>query len=71
MYMNIEILGTFASVLVLVSFLMKNEKMIRSVNMVGAIVFVIYGICIDAFSVWFLNGILCLVHAYKLLKIKK
>ena len=69
--MNIEILGTFASVLVLVSFLMKNEKMIRSVNMVGAIVFVIYGICIDAFSVWFLNGILCLVHAYKLLKIKK
>ena len=69
--MNIEILGTFASVLVLISFLMKNEKMIRSVNMVGAIVFVIYGICINAFSVWFLNGILCFIHAYKLLKIKK
>jgi uncharacterized protein with PQ loop repeat len=68
--MNIEILGTFASILVLVSFLMKNEKMIRSVNMVGAIVFVIYGVCINAFSVWFFNGVLSLVHAYKLLKIK-
>lgn len=69
--MNFEILGTFASLLVLVSFLMKNEKMIRSVNMIGAIVFVIYGICINAFSIWFLNGILCLVHAYKLLKLRK
>lgn len=69
--MNIELLGTFASILVLISFLMKNERMIRAVNMVGAIVFVIYGICIEAFSVWFLNGALCLVHAYKLLKIKR
>lgn len=69
--MNIELLGTLASVLVLVSFLMKNEKMIRSVNIIGAIVFVIYGICINAFSVWFLNGALCLVHAYRLLRLNK
>ena len=69
--MNYEILGTVASVLVLISFLMKSENMIRSVNMIGAIVFVIYGICINAFSVWFLNSVLCMVHAYKLLKIKK
>ena len=69
--MNIELLGTFASILVLISFLMKNEKMIRSVNIVGAIVFVVYGICIKAFSIWFLNGALCIVHIYRLLKLKK
>ena len=69
--MNIELLGTFASILVLISFLMKNEKMIRSVNIVGALVFVVYGICINAFSVWFLNGALCIVHIYRLLRLKK
>ena len=69
--MNIEVLGTIASILVLVSFMMKDEKTIRSVNIIGAIIFVIYGICINAFSVWFLNGTLCLVHTYRLLKLNK
>ena len=69
--MNIEILGTIASILVLISFTMKNEQMIRSVNIIGAIVFVIYGICINAFSVWFLNAMLCIIHAYRLLKLSK
>ena len=63
--MNIEILGTIASVIVLISFLMKSEKKIRLVNIIGAIIFVIYGIGINAFSVWFLNGSLCLVHIYR------
>ena len=66
--MNYEIIGTFASVLVLISFLMKGEKKIRIVNIFGAITFVIYGILIGAFSVWFLNGALCLIHLYYLLK---
>lgn len=64
--MNYEILGTIASVIVLISFLMKSEKNIRLVNIIGAMIFVIYGICINAFSVWFLNGSLCLVHIYRL-----
>ena len=69
--MNIEILGTIASVIVLISFLMKSEKKIRLVNIIGAIIFVIYGIGINAFSVWFLNGSLCLVHIYRLIKLYK
>lgn len=69
--MNIELLGTIASIIVLISFLMKNEKQIRLVNILGAFIFVIYGICINAFSVWFLNGSLCLVHIYRLFKIKE
>lgn len=69
--MNIEILGTIASIIVLISFLMKNEKQIRLVNILGAFIFVVYGICINAFSVWFLNGSLCLVHIYRLIKIYK
>lgn len=68
--MNIEILGTIASAIVLLSFLMKGEFNIRLVNIIGAIVFVIYGILINAFSVWFLNGALCFIHVYKLFKNK-
>lgn len=66
--MNYEIIGTCASLIVLISFLMKGEKSIRLVNIVGAILFVIYGILIGAFSVWFLNGALVLIHIYKLIK---
>lgn len=66
--MNYEILGTIASIIVLISFLMKGETKIRLINIIGAICFVIYGIMINAFSVWFLNGMLCIIHIYKLLK---
>ena len=66
--MSIEVLGILASVIVLISFTMPNEKLIRMTNIIGAILFVIYGIFVNAFSVWFLNGILCFVHIYKLLK---
>ena len=66
--MNWEILGTIASVIVLISFLMKGETKIRLVNIIGAICFVIYGIMINAFSIWFLNGCLCIIHLVKLSK---
>lgn len=69
--MIFEILGIVASALVLISFLMKNEKGIRKINIFGAFMFVIYGVCINAFSVWFLNGALCLVHMRRLYKLKK
>ena len=67
--MNFEILGTLASVIVLISFLMKGEVKIRLVNILGALLFVIYGININAFSVWFLNGSLLIVHILKLRKL--
>lgn len=63
-----EIIGTIASIIVLISFLFKNEKQIRIINIIGAICFVIYGITINAFSIWFLNGMLILIHIFKLVK---
>ena len=66
--MNFEIIGTIASFIVLISFLMKGEKPIRLVNIVGALLFVIYGVLINAFSVWFLNGALVIIHIIKLIK---
>ena len=66
--MNYEVLGILASVFVLISFLFKKEKSIRLVNIFGAIIFVIYGLLINALSIWLLNGILIFIHLYYLLK---
>lgn len=66
-----EIIGVFASVMVLISFVLNGEKQIRIVNIFGATLFVIYGLLINAFSVWFLNGALLGVHCYKLIKMKR
>lgn len=66
--MNYEIIGTMASIMVLLSFLMVGEKKIRLINIIGALIFVVYGLLINAFSVWFLNGALVIIHLYKIKK---
>ena len=66
-----ELIGVFASVMVLISFVMNGEKKIRIINIFGATLFVVYGLLINAFSVWFLNGMLLFVHLHKLLKMNK
>ena len=69
--MNWEIVGTIASVIVLVSFLMKGEKNIRLINIFGAFLFIVYGVMTNAFSIWFLNAGLLVVHIIKLYQLKK
>ena len=66
MYFNVELIGVFGSIFVLLSFLMKDVKKIRIINIIGALLFVIYGIYINAFSTWFLNGALIIIHIYYL-----
>jgi len=63
-----EILGIIATLFVLLSFLFTNEKRIRQINIIGAVLFVVYGIIIGAISVYVLNGALILIHIYKLYK---
>ncbi len=65
-----ELIGILAGVLVLISFVLSGERKIRMVNIFGAVLFVIYGLSIDALSIWLLNGILIFVHLYYLLKRK-
>ena len=65
-----EFIGILASLFVLVSFLMKKIRTIRIVNIVGAALFVVYGICINSISTWFLNGALIVIHLIFLLKSK-
>lgn len=67
----IEAIGVLASVLVLVSFLFNNTIAIRMVNVLGAAMFVVYGMAIGAFSVWFLNGGLVMVHLFHIVRMMR
>lgn len=64
----IETIGILAGALVLISFLMKGERKIRLINIVGATLFIGYGILINSISVTLLNTGLVLVHIYFLRK---
>lgn len=66
----VEVIGLIATLFVLISFSLNSEKKIRIVNIIGAILFVIYGVLLGAWSVWILNGVLLLVHIKKLIKFK-
>ena len=66
-----EWVGIIATAFVLLSFLQKSEFNIRRINMVGCVLFVVYGILIGSISVWVLNGICFFVHIYKLYKLWK
>jgi len=63
-----EILGITAGIIVLLSFIPKQVKTIREINILGCICFVIYGIGIGAISIYLTNGILCIIHIIKLIK---
>lgn len=62
-YMDwIELIGILGSVFVLISFLMKDILVIRIINIVGSVIFIVYGIIIGAMATWFVNAALIVVH---------
>lgn len=63
-----EWLGIIASAIVLVSFLTSNQIKTRIINMIGCIVFVIYGLLLPAYSTAFMNFALLVVHIVFLTK---
>jgi hypothetical protein len=67
----VEFWGIIATVFVLASFLFNEERQIRTVNIIGALIFVGYGIALRAHSVWILNGVLVIVHVWKLVKMRR
>lgn len=61
------IIGYLASAIVLISFVMKDIRMLRWVNIVGCGLFIIWGILIGEFPVVLTNGGIVLVNLYYLL----
>lgn len=63
-----ECIGILATLCVLVSFTQSKTSRIRVINSIGSVIFIVYGILISSFSVWFLNAAVLVVNIYKLIK---
>ena len=67
----IELLGIIASLFVISAFLFKNVKVIRILDGIGALLYVIYGILIHSYANILLNIVLIIVQIYHLCRLKK
>lgn len=68
--MKYELIGLCGTVFILIAFLFNSEKEIRIFDMIGSVLFVIYGALIGAYSNVVLNGALIIVHIIKLQKMR-
>ncbi len=64
----LEIVGYLASALVAVSLTMRSIIRLRLINLIGAVIFTIYGVLIGAFPVAFVNAFIVLIDLYYLLE---
>ncbi|ASJ97743.1 YgjV family protein [Shewanella marisflavi] len=64
-----EWVGYLASVVVAISLMMSNIKKLRWWNLIGAALFVAYGLAIDALPVALVNFFIVLIDAYYLVKL--
>ena len=62
----LEVFGYFGTALVLTSFLMRDIKWLRAINMAGGLVSMIYAILVNTMPVVVLNASLICINAYQL-----
>ena len=66
--MNIEIWGYISMIFVLLSMLMKNMKLLRIINSISCVMFIIYGIALGAYPIILLNTLVILINVFRLIK---
>ena len=65
----LEIFGYIGTGLVLLSFVMRDIKWLRAVNMAGGLISLIYAICVNTMPVVVLNSSLILINGIQLMRI--
>ena len=62
----IEIVGWIATFVVIGSFLINDMLKLRSVNLMGATLWLVYGIIAGSFSIMFLNIVVMCIQVFKI-----
>ncbi len=62
----LEIVGWIATFVVISSFLVNNMLKLRTINFLGATLWLIYGIIAQSFSIIFLNIVVMCIQSYKI-----
>ena len=66
-YMNyLEVVGWIATFVVIGSFLINDMLKLRSVNLIGATLWLLYGIIAGSFSIMFLNIVVMCIQVFKI-----
>lgn len=65
-----EAIGMAGSLLVMLSYLFTGKKL-RYINIIGSIIFIIYGVMLNGISMIILNSITIVIHLYYILKGEK
>lgn len=66
--MNIEIIGYIATAFILASFMVSDLRVLRVVNILGGIGWMVYGTIMASSSIFIGNLLMVLIHMYKLHK---
>lgn len=66
--MNSEIIGWLGSLFVLLSFIPKSIRKIRFINVIGCILWIIYGFITKAPSVYVMNFLVMALNVFHLVK---
>ena len=62
----LDIVGWAATIFIIISFLINNMLWLRIINMVGAALWLTYGIIDTSYSIIFLNVIIVSIQFYKI-----
>lgn len=65
----LEIFGYLGTAIVLTSFIMKDIKWLRIVNITGSLISMIYALCTHTLPVAVLNGSLILINGVQLMRL--
>lgn len=68
--MKYELIGLLGTAIILIAFLFNTERQIRIYDMIGSVLFVVYGALIGSYSNVILNSVLILVHVVKLRRMR-
>ena len=68
---TIEYLGYIAMALIGISFVMKDIRKLRFVNLMGAILFIVYGALLNQPPIYLLNSFIVVVNVYYLIQKKE
>ena len=66
----IELLGWLSTIVIISSFLFDGVKM-RVINSVGCMLWCVWGYYSDVVSIMVLNGIIVLIHLYKIIRLQR
>lgn len=66
--MTVEMWGYISMIVVLISMLMKNMKLLRIINSISCAMFIIYGIFMNAMPIIILNSLVIAINLFRLVK---